>query len=178
MQRAHRGRGTSLRPWLTSFVLRASSFELRYVLRLTCDCESFSIQHWTVLTRYCRALYIILYRQDIGVARNSQHATPLASETWRRITWAKSEHFPRFRSDPGRTHLSTEAPSAQIGRRSALEMDTPERTTQTASRNVVALKNRMGHQVDADGKLRRGSWQVDGGQLFPGCNDAAASAHR
>ena len=53
--------------------------------------------------------------------------------------------------------MAAEAPSAQIGRRSALEMDTPERTTQTASRNVVALKNRMGHQVDADGKLRRGS---------------------
>ena len=66
--------------------------------------------------------------------------------------------------------MAAEAPSAQIGRRSALEMDTPERTTQTASRNVVALKNRMGHQVDADGKLRRGSWQVDGGQIFPGCN--------
>ena len=40
--------------------------------------------------------------------------------------------------------MAAEAPSAQIGRRSALEMDTPERTTQTASRNVVALKNRMG----------------------------------
>ena len=46
--------------------------------------------------------------------------------------------------------MAAEAPSARIGRRSALEMDTPERTTQTASRNVVALKNRMGHQVDAD----------------------------
>ena len=74
--------------------------------------------------------------------------------------------------------MAAEAPSTQIGRRTALEMDTPERSTQTASRNVVALKNRMGHQVDADGKLRRGSWQVDGGQLFPGCNDAAASVHR
>ena len=27
---------------------------------------------------------------------------------------------------------------------------------------MVALKNRMGHQVDADGKLRGGTWQVDG----------------
>ena len=99
--------------------------------------------------------------------------------TWRRITWPKSEHFPRFRSDPGRTHLRpAEAPSAQIGRRQDLEMVTPEVLAKSASRNVVALKNGMGHQVDADGKLRRGTWQVDGGQLFPGCNDAAASAHR
>ena len=90
----------------------------------------------------------------------------------------RSEKTPRFVSDPARTHLmAAEAPSTQIGRRSALEMDTPERTTQTASRNVVALKNRMGHQVDADGELRRGTWQVDGGQLFSGCNGAAASAH-
>ena len=72
-----------------------------------------------------------------------------------------------FVSDPARTHLmAAEAPSTQIGRRTALEMDTPERSTQTASRNVVALKNRMGHQVDADGKLRRGSWQVDGKRLI------------
>ena len=79
----------------------------------------------------------------------------------------------------GRTHLrAAEAPSAQIRRGSALETDTPERTGYTASQNVVALKNRMGHQVDADGELRRGTWQVDGGQLFSGCNDAAASAHR
>ena len=40
-----------------------------------------------------------------------------------------------------------------------------------------ALKNKMGHQMDADGKLRQGTWQVDGGQLFSGCYDAAASAH-
>ena len=78
----------------------------------------------------------------------------------------------------GRTHLRpAEAPSAQIGRGSALETDTPERTGQTASQNVVVLKNKMGHQVDADGKLRRGTWQVDGAQLFSGCNGAAASAH-
>ena len=46
-----------------------------------------------------------------------------------------------------------EAPSAQIGRRQDLEMATPEVLAKSASRNVVALKNRMGHQVDADGKL-------------------------
>ena len=74
--------------------------------------------------------------------------------------------------------MAAEAPSAQIGRRQDLEMVTPEVLAKSASRNVVALKNGMGHQVDADGKLRRGTWQVDGGQLFPGCNDAAASAHR
>ena len=56
----------------------------------------------------------------------------------------------------------------------------PERTTQIASPNVVALKNRMDHQIDADGKPSKeegGSWQVDGGQLFSGCNDGATSAH-
>ena len=94
----------------------------------------------------------------IAVARAPGTFSSCGAQTWRRITWPKSEHFPRFRSDPGRTHLrAAEAPSAQIGRRSALEMDTPERTTQTASPNVVALKNGMGHQVDADGKLRQGT---------------------
>ena len=62
--------------------------------------------------------------------------------------------------------MAAEAPSAQIGRRQDLEMVTPEVLAKSASRNVVALKNGMGHQVDADGKLRRGTWQVDGGQLF------------
>ena len=66
--------------------------------------------------------------------------------TCRRITWPKSEHFPRSHSDPGRTHLRpAEAPSAQIGRRQDLEMVTPEVLAKSASRNVVALKNaRMG----------------------------------
>ena len=59
----------------------------------------------------------------------------------------------------GRTHLRpAEAPSTQIGRRQDLEMVTPEVLAKSASRNVVALKNGMGHQVDADGKLRRGTW--------------------
>ena len=77
-----------------------------------------------------------------------------------------------------RTHLRpAEAPSTQIGRRQDLEMVTPEVLAKSASQNVAALKNKMGHQVDADGELRRGTWQVDGGQLFSGCNGAAASAH-
>ena len=60
-----------------------------------------------------------------------------------------------FVSDPARTHLRpAEAPSAQIGRRQDLEMVTPEVLAKSASRNVVALKNKMGHQVDADGKRR------------------------
>ena len=43
-------------------------------------------------------------------------------------------------SDPGRTHLRpAEAPSAQIGPASDLEMVTPEVTGYTASQNVVAL---------------------------------------
>ena len=74
--------------------------------------------------------------------------------------------------------MAAEAPSAQMGRRQDLEMVTPEVLAKSASQNVAALKNKMGHQVDADGELRRGTWQVDGGQLFLGCNDAAASAHR
>ena len=53
--------------------------------------------------------------------------------------------------------MAAEAPSAQIGRRQDLEMVTPEVLAKSASRNVVALKNGMGHQVDADGKLRRGT---------------------
>ena len=60
-----------------------------------------------------------------------------------------------FVSDPARSHLRpAEAPSAQIGLRSDLEMVTPEVAMKSASRNVVALKNKMGHQVDADGKRR------------------------
>ena len=50
--------------------------------------------------------------------------------------------------------MAAEAPSAQIGRRQDLEMVTPEVLAKSASRNVVALKNKMGHQVDADGKRR------------------------
>ena len=66
-----------------------------------------------------------------------------------------SDKTPRKVSDPGRTHLrAAEAPSAQIGRRQDLEMATPEVLAKSASQNVVALKNRMGHQVDADGELR------------------------
>ena len=49
-----------------------------------------------------------------------------------------------------RTHLRpAEAPSTQIGRRRDLEMVTPEVSTKSASQNVVALKNKMGHQLDA-----------------------------
>ena len=96
----------------------------------------------------------------------------------RRPTSRRSEENPRFFSDPARTHLRpAEAPSAQIGRRTALEIDTPERSTQTASPNVVALKNRMGHQVDADGGLLCSSLKMDGGQLFSGGDDGADSAH-
>jgi hypothetical protein len=54
--------------------------------------------------------------------------------------------------------MAAEAPSAQIGRaavRSRWTLHTPERTTQTASRSVIALKNRMGHQVDADEEAGR-----------------------
>ena len=58
-------------------------------------------------------------------------------------------------SDPGRTHLRpAEAPSAQIGPASDLEMVTPEVTGYTASQNVVALKSRPDHQVDAEVELR------------------------
>ena len=69
--------------------------------------------------------------------------------------WAKSDKTPRFVSDPVRTHLRpAEAPSAQIGLRQDLEMVTPEVLAKSASRNVVALKNRLGHQVDAGGERR------------------------
>ena len=80
--------------------------------------------------------------------------------TWRRATLSKSEHFPRFCSDPARTHLRpAEAPSAQIGRRRDLEMVTPEVSTKIASPNVVGLKNKMGHQVDAGGERQRSRQQ-------------------
>ena len=58
--------------------------------------------------------------------------------------------------------MAVEAPSAQIGRRRDLEIVTPKVSTKSASQNVVALKNKMGHQVDADGKLRRGTWLLAG----------------
>ena len=41
---------------------------------------------------------------------------------------------------------------------------------------MFALKNRLSHQVDADGEHRRSGWMVDGGQLFPSRNDGAALA--
>ena len=71
----------------------------------------------------------------------------------------RSEKTPRFVSDHGldhgRTHLmAADAPSAQIGRRQDLEMVTPEVLAKSASRNVVALKNGMGHQV-AGGRRRQ-----------------------
>ena len=50
--------------------------------------------------------------------------------------------------------MAAEAPSAQIGPASDLEMVTPEVTGYTASQNVVALKSRPDHQVDADGERR------------------------
>ena len=60
-----------------------------------------------------------------------------------------------FVSYPARSHLRPgEAPSAQIGPASDLEMVTPEVTGYAASQNVVALKSRPDHQVDADGKRR------------------------
>ena len=60
-----------------------------------------------------------------------------------------------FVSDPARTHLRpAEAPSAQIGRRQDLEMALTEVLAKSASRNMVALKNKMGHQVDAGGERR------------------------
>ena len=41
---------------------------------------------------------------------------------------------------------------------------------------MFALKNRLSHQVDADGEHRRSGWMVDGGQFFPSRNDGAALA--
>ena len=67
-------------------------------------------------------------------------------------------------------------PPAQIGLRSALEMAHAERTTKSICRNVSALRNRISHQVDADGEHRRSGWMVDGGQLFLSRNDGAALA--
>ena len=48
--------------------------------------------------------------------------------------------------------------------------------TKSFCRNMFALKNRLSHQVDADGEHRRSGWMVDGGQLFPSRNDGAALA--
>ena len=67
-------------------------------------------------------------------------------------------------------------PPAQIGLRSALEMAHAERTTKSFCRNMSALRNRISHQVDADGEHRRSGWMVDGGQLFLSRNDGAALA--
>ena len=50
--------------------------------------------------------------------------------------------------------MAAEAPSTQIGPASDLEMATPEVTGYTASQNVVALKSRPDHQVEADGERR------------------------
>ena len=67
-------------------------------------------------------------------------------------------------------------PPAQIGLRSALEMAHAERTTKSFCRNMSALRNRISHQVDADGEHRRSGWMVDGGQLLPDCNVGATFA--
>ena len=67
-------------------------------------------------------------------------------------------------------------PVAQIGLRSALGMAHAERTTKSFCRKVSALRNRISHQVDADGEHGGSGWKVDGGQLFPGHNYGAALA--
>ena len=67
-------------------------------------------------------------------------------------------------------------PPAQIRRRQDLEMARAEVLTKSFCRNMFALKNRLSHQVDADGEHRRSGWMVDGGQLFPSRNDGAALA--
>ena len=67
-------------------------------------------------------------------------------------------------------------PVAQIGLRSALGMAHAERTTKSFCRNMSALRNRISHQVDADGEHHGSGWKVDGGQLFLGRNDGTALA--
>ena len=67
-------------------------------------------------------------------------------------------------------------PPAQIGLRSDLEVARGEVATKSFRRNVSALRNKISHQVDADGEHHGSGWKVDGGQLFPGRNDGAALA--
>ena len=67
-------------------------------------------------------------------------------------------------------------PPAQIGLRSDLEMARAEVATKSFYRTVSALRNRISHQVDADGEHGGSGWKVDGGQLFPGHNYGAALA--
>ena len=67
-------------------------------------------------------------------------------------------------------------PSAQIGRRQDLEMARAEVLTKSLCQNVSALRNKISHQVDADGEHHGSGWKVDGDQLFPGRNDGAALA--
>ena len=67
-------------------------------------------------------------------------------------------------------------PPAQIGLRSDLEMARAEVATKSFDRTVSALRNRISHQVDADGEHGGSGWKVDGGQLFPGHNYGAALA--
>ena len=67
-------------------------------------------------------------------------------------------------------------PPAQIGLRSDLEVARAEVATKSFRRNVSALRNKISHQVDADGEHHGSGWKVDGGQLFPGRNDGAALA--
>ena len=49
--------------------------------------------------------------------------------------------------------------------------------TKSLCQNVSALRNRISHQVDADGEHGGSRWKVDGGQLFADGDDGAASAH-
>ena len=67
-------------------------------------------------------------------------------------------------------------PPAQIGLRSDLEVARAEVATKSFRRNVSALRNKISHQVDADGEHGGSGWKVDGGQLFPGHNYGAALA--
>ena len=67
-------------------------------------------------------------------------------------------------------------PPAQIGLRSDLEMARAEVATKSFDRTVSALRNRISHQVNADGEHGGSGWKVDGGQLFPGHNYNAALA--
>ena len=51
-----------------------------------------------------------------------------------------------------------------------------EVATKSFDRTVSALRNRINHQVDADGEHGGSGWKVDAGQLFPGHNYGAALA--
>ena len=91
--------------------------------------------------------------------------------------WRGSGNLSQFFPDTPSGWTAVASTSARSDRATSRPGDGACRgLTKSSCQNVSALRNRISHQVDADGEHRRSGWKVDGGQLFPGHNYGAALA--